>query len=395
MRSRKSLTLTDRKVQALTESWLAESLDLSGAGWKCTAGVLWQVVLLAAARMTSLFAACKDLTKAPSDEAVRKTLRKRLPKRFRTLEQKLEQALCGHLPKCLFTRAWRVAIDWHWIPYHGEPHRRANELCHSKPKSGTTKFHVYATACIVQGGYRYTLAATYVLSGESSVTILARLLDRMAERGFAIKALLLDRQFFASHVLAFLQSRGIPFLMPIVLRGRRPKKGRSPKRASSGQEMRAFRKLPAGRYTFTWAVKGVSVTFTVVVAYQSFIYARTGRRRNKKLLYAAWQMPGAPIEIRELYRKRFGIESCFRQLGEARVHTSTTDPMLRLFFVLVGLVLRNVWVWLHLTYFAETRGRTVVLRLNLLRHRQMLRWIERVIAESLHDGSDYKVEVAF
>src|SRR4029079_3981393 len=105
MRSRTSGIVSDRQVQGLAEAWLREALPLEDVGWKCTARVLWQIVMLAAARMVSLFAACRDLTGAPSDDAARTALVKCLPKRPRTLEAWLEPALAGQqLPKALFAR---------------------------------------------------------------------------------------------------------------------------------------------------------------------------------------------------------------------------------------------------------------------------------------------------
>jgi DDE family transposase len=327
---------------------------------------------------------------------VRDALRANLPKRPATLERWMEPALCGQLPRRLTARARRLAIDWHLIPYHGEPHSNPNELYHSLPKSGTTKFHAYATVCVVQNGFRFTLATTYVRGNESVVTVLQRLLDRVAALDVRIKELLLDRQFFTAEVMAFLQSRIIPYVIPIVLRGAKPKKASAKKglkQRRRPQKLRDFRKRGAGRYGFTWKVKKVSLRFHVVVAYKSYTHHRTQRRRHKKLLYAVWRVSGSPVAIRELYRRRFGIESSYRQLRQARIRTCTADPVLRLFFVIVALVLRNVWVWLHLTYFAEGAITEPTLHLERLRFRRMLNWIAHVIATMLHDGSAYQVEL--
>lgn len=46
------------------------------------------------------------------------------------------------------------------------------------------------------------------------------------------------------------------------------------------------------------------------------------------------------------HRKRVGIETSYRPRNEARIKTCTRNPPLRLLFVGVALVLRNVWVWL-------------------------------------------------
>lgn len=391
MRSKKSLTLADREVQALAQEWLSESLQIRDGGWKCTAQVIWGIVLLAASRMISLCAACRDLAGAPSDERVRTLLGEALPKRPLTLEKRLEHALCGHLPRHLTSRARQIAIDYHLIPYHGEPYRQARELYHSQPKSGTTKFHCYATACIVEGGFRYTVAATYVWGKESPIRVLTRLLDRLAARKIPLQILLLDRQFCTPRVIAFLQSRGHAFLMPLMMRGRKAKPGQ---RATG---LRAFRRKRAGRYSFTWQTEKnePGVTFTVVVAYKSFRHHRTRARKHKKFLYAAWRVTGAPGEVREIYRRRFGIESSFRQLKQARIRTCTQDPVLRLFFVLVALVLRNVWVWLHYTYFAEGKyTREPTLHLERLRLQRLLNWIANVLIHRLHDGSEYRIPLA-
>ena len=98
----------------------------------------------------------------------------------------------------------------------------------------------------------------------------------------------------------------------------------------------------------------------------------------------AWLLP---TEIRELYRLRFGIETSFRQMRQARIYTCTRNPRLRLFFLAVALILRNLWVWIHHTRLAEGSGDTMTLHLELLRFKQMLEWIAREIVALFHDAS--------
>ncbi len=94
-----------------------------------------------------------------------------------------------------------------------------------------------------------------------------------------------------------------------------------------------------------------------------------------------------PTEIRERYRKRFGIESSYRQLRQARIHTCTRNPRLRLVFVAVALILRNLWVWIHATILADGRGEMKTLRLDRLRFKRLLDWIAQAVVAVLHDGS--------
>jgi IS4 transposase len=108
---------------------------------------------------------------------------------------------------------------------------------------------------------------------------------------------------------------------------------------------------------------------------------------GKKLLFAAWRVNGTPTEIRERYLLRFGIETSYRQMRQARIYTCTRSPLLRLFFLAVGLILRNIWVWLHQIRFAEGSRDNPTLRLELLRFKRMLERIAYEVIALYHDGS--------
>ena len=91
-----------------------------------------------------------------------------------------------------------------------------------------------------------------------------------------------------------------------------------------------------------------------------------GRRGRQALVYAFWGVnPTSTRWVRETYRKRFAIETSYRQMQQGRARTSTRNPVVRLLLVGVALVLRDVWVWLHYACLSTPRrgGR----RLNLER----------------------------
>ncbi len=133
-------------------------------------------------------------------------------------------------------------------------------------------------------------------------------------------------------------------------------------------------------------------TFSVCVGYRRHRNRKDGKRRNQKLLFAAWRVPGSPTAIRERYRKRFGIETSYRQHRQGRSYTGTRNPRLRLFFIAVAFILRNVWVWIHQTRLAEGSGNTMTLHLELLRFKRMLNWIAHEVVTLYHDGSTPYVE---
>lgn len=95
----------------------------------------------------------------------------------------------------------------------------------------------------------------------------------------------------------------------------------------------------------------------------------------------------SPTEIRNRYRTRFGIEASYRQLRQARIYTCTRDPHLRLLFIAVALMLRNLWVWIHKTLLAEGRGPSLTLHLEQLRFKRLLNRIDLTVVALLHDGS--------
>jgi hypothetical protein len=391
MRSRMNSIVSCSEVHQWALLWLMQAELLKDRGaWKCTPTVVWSVVLRAAARMISVFAACRDLANAPSQQAVFDALEAGLPRTLPVLEKRLNRALTTSWARRSRRRRWQIAIDWHLIPYYGQAQRSRNELYRYKRQSGTTHFHAYATACIVQYGQRYTLALTWIRRHESMVTVLRRLLARLRELAVKIRVLLLDRAFFNTPVMALLQEEHIPFLMPVAIGGRRPKKKNS-RGAKKG--LRWLQRQPAGWYRHTMKNRQEEATFKVCVAYRTYRHRKTRKRGQQKLLFAAWRVHGTPTEIRERYRERFGIESSFRQLHQARIYTCTRHPHLRLVFVAVALLLRNLWVWIHATLLAERSGPAMTLRLDLLRFKRLLDWIAQAVVAILHDGSMPCVEL--
>jgi hypothetical protein len=386
MRSRTNCIITSGEVYSWSQECLLRAKLVKDHGWLCTATVVLGIVLRAAARSISVSAACRDLAGGPSDHAVLTALDDGLPKTLAVLERRLNEALTDGMPRRMRRRAWEVAIDLHLNPYYGEPYRSRNEIYYGQPKQGTSKFHAYASACIVEHGHRYTLALTWVRRHESTVTVLRRLLSKIRKIGLKIRCLLLDRGFFSVAVMTLLQQEKLPFLMPVKFSGRRPK------RCRKATGLRAIRRQPAGWYSHTMQSGKQQVTFSVCVGYRRHRNRKDGKQRSQKLLFASWRVHGTPTVIRERYRKRFGIETSYRQHRQGRIYTCTRNPRLRLFFIAVAFILRNMWVWIHQTRLAEGSGNTITLHLELLRFKRMLDWIAHEVKTLYHDGSTPYVE---
>jgi hypothetical protein len=381
MRSRMNNTINSGQVYSWALTSLLQVKLVKDHGWLCTGRVVLSIVLRAAARSISVSAACRDLSRGPSDQAVMTALEEGLPRTLPVLEGRLNKALTDPLPRGMRRRAWELAIDWHLQPYYGQPDKSRNELYYGKPRQGTKKFHAYASACIVEYGRRYTVALTWVRRHESMVVVLRRLVARTREIGLKIKRVLLDRAFFNVPVVQFLQAENLPFLMPVVIRGRAPKKGRK----LTG--LRWIKRQSAGWYSHTMRNGKRQVTVSVCVGYRRHRHREDRRQVRQKLLFAAWRVYGSPTALREHYRLRFGIESSFRQMRQARIYTCTRSPRLRLVFLALALILRNIWVWVHQTRLAEGSGDTLTLHLERLRFKRMLDWIAHQVVALFHDGS--------
>lgn len=363
-------TATHAEVHALTRQRLQQHLRLSDFSALCTASVLWNILLAAAARLSSVFATCLRLEQAPSGETVRKALLSTLPEQAE-LERRLNRALAADLPRSLRRRRQRLAADLTLIPYHGQPWHDRSEIYRSQAKSGTSHFHAYATLFLIARGQRFTLALTGVARGEALAEVLKRLLRQGARVGVRPALLLLDRGFYSVGVIRYLQAARVPFVMPVVCRGR---KANHPAGPSGTNVFRYWNRSGWGEYTLTEA-SGRTATVSICVKCRNY-RGQWQRHGRQSLVYAYWGITPASCDwIRETYRQRFAIETSYRQLQQARIQTTTRNPLVRLLYIGVALLLRNVWVWLHYAVLSSPRRGGRRLNLERLRFKTLLTWL--------------------
>jgi Transposase DDE domain len=377
-------TLKGKDVHERAGHLLQKHLGLVDFGRKCKVTVILHVLFFAASRLISIHAACQRLKEAPSDSAMFKALLATLPA-YAELQRRVNQALVGNVPKRLRRRLQRLAIDLTLIPYHGQPLVDPKEVYRSLAKCGTSHFHAYASLYVVCRGQRFTVALTPVEKGEVMSVVIKRLLRQAAKAGIRPRLLLLDRGFYSIDVIRYLQCARVPFLMPAIARGRKPKKGE----AATG--IRAFqirKKGGWGQHTLTRA-KGTPRRATVSICVYCGNYQGKWKRHGRfAWVYAYWGFqPHSVRWLADTYRTRFGIETSYRQMNQARIRTCTRNPLLRFLFVAIALILRNVWVWYHWEVLAKPRRGARLLQLERLRFETMLIWLLHV-AESVLGVAD-------
>ena len=205
--------------------------------------------------------------------------------------------------------------------------------------------------------------------------VLKTLLRRLRTLAIRVSLLLLDRGFYSVKVIRYLIRRQQPSIMTAIKRG---KKANQPGGPTGTQKMAQFKSSRWLRYTLQ-SFQGGKVSFDLALVCRNF-NGRWVRHRRETLLYATWGVRTRAFDwIRETYRQRFGIESSYRQLNQAK--TSTRNPVLRLLFVALAFILRNIWVWLHGEVIALPRKGARLLRPASLRFERLLLWLLLEVAK--------------
>jgi hypothetical protein len=104
---------------------------------RCSAVMLWNVLVWAASRTKSLCHAAQRLYPDTQDQTFWNRLRANLPKQAPALERRLNALL--RLPSVLPWLAGRlfpIAIDYHAIPYYGLPQKVAGNCAAASPNAG-------------------------------------------------------------------------------------------------------------------------------------------------------------------------------------------------------------------------------------------------------------------
>jgi hypothetical protein len=370
-------TLKATEVQHLANQLLAPLLGTWPAVRTCTLDVVIVILTYAASRITSITDACLRLINAPDSDTVLARLAQQLVD-LDTLDRRLRSVLAASLPRRLRRGRWIVAIDTTLIPYHGLHFADASEIFRGQPKHGTTHFHCYATAFVIRDGLRFTLAILPVDNGTPMEQVTRELRQRIVAMGIKPKLFLLDRGFNNAGVVRYLQAARQPFITPQAVHGKMPQSGQL-------TGLRAIRaNHPTGWTSYSWKPnkqKRVSVDLCVLRR------RRIDRRGHRTFLYACWGVRRTPRDVYDVYRRRFGVETSYRQMNQLRIRTCTRNPTLRLLFVAVALLLRNLWAWLHWTTLAQPRRGGRRIRLQLLRLRVMVNWLLH-LAEQLLGWSD-------
>ncbi|WP_130501566.1 ISH3 family transposase [Natrinema hispanicum] len=331
--------LSDSDVKDLAEDVICQ-LPLPGIeGSPLDPGDIWAVVILAAVNQTSIWETCKDNDNAACDDTVMDWLHTL----NREWLERVANRLLWELAMTILDpdRSRIVSIDFVDNPYHGTYADEEGELCRMHAKDGTTTCHRYCTAYLVSNGKPVTLAMTYVRSDEKEADAVERVLDRIEAYPFEIELLLADRGFYNERILRRSQEIAAT-VVPVQKKGERMK-----------EKLDTHRSYMTTYRMYKDRERELEFPLAVAVSYHAGDRGKSGEVVRG---YVACDLADrTPKQVEQLYRKRSAIETSYRVFRQARVVTTTQDPVVRFAFVLVGFLLENLWLVLRWAVVARPR----------------------------------------
>jgi len=328
------ITLTSDEVLNFALTTMLKGVTLHINGRKCTAENVCEIILKAAAGQTSVNDVCDDLAGAPNGNTVLGQLHGALPQdlsQLWRLEAQLNRTLVLNVPGRMLKVRCDAAIDLVLVPYHGEPAKDPEEVKRSVAREGTTHFHCYATVYMIYKDQRITLAMTFVRKSDTMLKLVRRLFKRLDAMGICIRKVYLDKGFYSIGVIRFLKERDLPFIIPAISR-------------KNGGVSKLFTGHASYSTSYTMRNQKLGAETVDLAIARKYSKGRYRRKRSKWFAYVTYRIRTHPLHIFQFYRRRFGIESSYRQMNRVRGRTSSTDPALRLLYVGVAFMILNLWV---------------------------------------------------
>ena len=164
--------------------------------------------------------------------------------------------------------------------------------------------------------------------------------------GIRLGTVMLDREFHSTEVMSVLDEAAVAYLIPCVNRGNVP------------EAVHEFVKGRRGRVSTAGITKdcNTSCTYTVIITDRTKLRNRKkDRTPEEKLIAFATNDPDIDVDT---YAKRWGIETCFRQIRGTRIKTRCQNYAARHLVFMLSMALYNCWVF-SCTMLAWMDSRTV------------------------------------
>lgn len=258
----------------------------------------------------------------PSPDRILDRLHEVCKRSFNRALWKLNTDLLERLP---LPRRVTLALDFKTLPYYGAE----QPACVGDSRLPGTRLGIrFAMLSIVESGRTFVLVVKQVGPFTSKVRVLREMFDAI-EGLVEPRIILLDKAFFTVEVIKELQSRKLPFLMPA-------------KRTEPIKKLcRLFKKgeiPPIVNYT----IKSFGNSTQI-----KLIFAEKKTKRGWRTFAYVSNIAFKPEVAKELYRRRWRIETNNREIGKFRAKTTSTSMKLRRMYYRLAALLYNLWIVLR------------------------------------------------
>ena len=354
--------ITPGVVHQQARQALCRSLDWKPFNESVSIDQLLDLLLLMAASTASLFATVRRFFSF-SHQTASLAVKANLPER-QNIDRLTHGFVAAFFDVAQFSRKdrhrnWMVAIDTHNIPYYGTP---TPDVVGGPKKQGTKQFFCYATAVLLHKRRRYSIALEPVFPHTKPHEIVRVLLDQIAEKGLKIRGVTLDTAFDSGDTLLLLQERKLAYSIPL----RRIGNARNARQRCFEGQHKQVRWL---QWTTEKTRRQVRTrTFLWKGSIKTLLFAFQGWNGDR-----AYNVHQKDNQSRRLYRRRFGIETSYRQKNQAQARTTSRDPIYRLLLEGIAYLLRQVWVML--TEILARQSDSPAAWIGALSLQQMVDWL--------------------
>jgi hypothetical protein len=372
-------TINPAVLRNTTLQALGQALPCRKYGRLVSPRALLELLVLLATLGSSLSALVRRFRFGFSHETARQALAANLPD-TETLQAGLLDALYRFGSRGLRRRRWVVAIDEHRAPFYGD--RATTGVTGGQKKQGTKYAYSYATAALVHHRHRFTVGLLALTGGEKPHEIVQTLLQQMQSRGLKLRGIVLDSGFDSGETLLRLQEQKLSYTVPLR------RKGNQHNRRNAVWSLE-----PGTITTVSWKTEKTNRS----VSTEAVVLCRPKEQEKKVYAFGGWKVTQAQSELQRArlakrwYRKRFGIETSYRQMNEVKARTTKKDVAYRLLLLGVALLLRQVWVWLT-AQLAHDRGQCPTQWVHELPLIQLREWLADLLKRKYQEKKEIQLK---
>jgi hypothetical protein len=246
-----------------------------------------------------------------------------------------EQILSHATRARAFEKPVDVAIDIHDWLFYGE--EETPMVANTNPDQGTNLAYKFATICIVDPDVRFTLDYAVLEDGTTDELAAAvRQLVSTAREFVTLKHVYCDREFYRVRLVKIFDELGVDLVM-------RAPTNRGVQRRIEEHDTDTF---------ITEYEMRRSNPPTCRVDVRLVVVPHRTREDDHFCLVTTRELDPDAVEFAEplaqAYRRRWGIETSYRKVGEFLPKTTSPTFSVRLFYFLLAVALYNLWVLVNL-----------------------------------------------